>query len=260
MAIEIADRWFERKRIDSDVTWLWEPAVDPLLRCNIWHVRGREFDLMIDTGLGISSLRQAAHDLLDKKVRAVATHTHYDHIGGHHEFEHCYCHPAEIHNLKNASVAEFTGLRRQDIPGHIVDLIEQSGYPIPNVMLTALPNKNYRIEDYRLHDFKGLVTSVDQGDIIDLGNRVFEVLHLPGHSPGSIGLWEEKTGTLFSGDAVYDGPLIDNLPGADKGDYIATLEKILTLDVSVVHAGHEPSFGGERLNSLVREALVSWGA
>jgi glyoxylase-like metal-dependent hydrolase (beta-lactamase superfamily II) len=47
--------------------------------------------------------------------------------------------------------------------------------------------------------------------VIDLCDRVFEVLHLPGHSPGSIGLWERQTGTLFSGDAIYDGPLLDEL-------------------------------------------------
>ena len=44
-----------------------------------------------------------------------------------------------------------------------------------------------------------------------LGDRHFEVLHLPGHSPGSIGLWERRTGILFSGDALYDGPLLDEL-------------------------------------------------
>ena len=72
MGIRIADQWFERKRIDDDITLLLESHVDPLLRCNIWHVRGRDRDAMIDTGLGICSLREAAHDLLEKPVVAVA--------------------------------------------------------------------------------------------------------------------------------------------------------------------------------------------
>ena len=42
MPVEIADRWFETRRIDDDITLLWEPHVVPLLRYNIWHVRGRE--------------------------------------------------------------------------------------------------------------------------------------------------------------------------------------------------------------------------
>ena len=48
MALRIADHWFERKRIDDGLTLLWGPYVDPLLRCNIWHARGRERDLLID--------------------------------------------------------------------------------------------------------------------------------------------------------------------------------------------------------------------
>src|SRR5215831_12006958 len=78
MTIEIAQRWFETKRIDDDITLLWEPHVVSLMRCNIWHVRGRDRDLMIDTGMGIASLREAARHLLDKSVTAVATHVHAD--------------------------------------------------------------------------------------------------------------------------------------------------------------------------------------
>ena len=71
--LPIADRWFELKRISDDITLLWEPHVVPLMRCNIWHVRGRDRDLMIDTGMGIASLQDAAKHLLQKNVTAVAT-------------------------------------------------------------------------------------------------------------------------------------------------------------------------------------------
>jgi len=65
------------------------------MRCNIWYVRGRDRDLMIDTGMGFMSLRDAARDLLEKTVTAVATHTHADHVGGHHEFDHTLVHALE---------------------------------------------------------------------------------------------------------------------------------------------------------------------
>ena len=91
---------------------------------------------------------------------------------------------------------------------------------------------------------------VDEGDVIDLGDRVFEVLHLPGHSPGSMGLWEAASGTLFSGDAVYDGPLLDGLPESNIAHYVETMKRLRELPVTVVHAGHEPSFGRERLREL----------
>jgi glyoxylase-like metal-dependent hydrolase (beta-lactamase superfamily II) len=101
---------------------------------------------------------------------------------------------------------------------------------------------------------------VDEGDVIDLGNRHFEVLHLPGHSPGSIGLWEASTGTLFSGDSIYDGPLIDQFPGSSIADYVRTMRRLRALPVTVVHGGHEPSFGRERLVSLVDAYLERRGA
>jgi glyoxylase-like metal-dependent hydrolase (beta-lactamase superfamily II) len=50
---------------------------------------------------------------------------------------------------------------------------------------------------------------LEAGDVIDLGDRTFEVVHTPGHSPGGIGLFEKKTCIFLSGDIVYDGPLID---------------------------------------------------
>jgi glyoxylase-like metal-dependent hydrolase (beta-lactamase superfamily II) len=78
-----------------DLTLLTEPHVDRFLRCNIWHVRGRDRDLLIDTGLGIASLTSAAGDLFEKPLAAVATHTHMDHTGGMHEFAERFVHAIE---------------------------------------------------------------------------------------------------------------------------------------------------------------------
>ena len=96
--------------------------------------------------------------------------------------------------------------------------------------------------------------------MVDLGDRAFEVLHLPGHSPGSIGLWEAATGVLFSGDAVYDGPLLDELDGSDIEAYLATMDRLRQLPVTVVHGGHEPSFGRERLVEICERYLAARGS
>jgi glyoxylase-like metal-dependent hydrolase (beta-lactamase superfamily II) len=100
---------------------------------------------------------------------------------------------------------------------------------------------------------------VAEGDVIDIGSRVFEILHLPGHSPGSIGLWEAGTGTLFSGDAIYDGPLLDGLEGSDVAAYLNTMERLKRLPVNVVHAGHDPSFDRHRLRELADAYIRSKG-
>ena len=94
-AFPLADRWFERATVDDSITHLWEPHVVALMRCNIWHVRGRDRDLVVDTGMGLTSLTDELVDLIDKSVTAVATHGHDDHIGGHHEFDDCVVHPLE---------------------------------------------------------------------------------------------------------------------------------------------------------------------
>jgi glyoxylase-like metal-dependent hydrolase (beta-lactamase superfamily II) len=100
---------------------------------------------------------------------------------------------------------------------------------------------------------------VTEGDRIDLGDRVFEVLHLPGHSPGSIGLWEAASGILFSGDAIYDGPLLDEIPGSDIPVYLRTMRRLEQLPVRIVHGGHDPSFDGRRLRDLARAYITRRG-
>ena len=94
-----------------------------------------------------------------------------------------------------------------------------------------------------------------QGDIVDLGDRHFEVLHVPGHSPGSLALWEAASGTLLSGDAVYDGPLVADLYHSHAEDYLDTMGRLRELPVRVVHGGHYPSFGADRYRTLIDDYL-----
>jgi glyoxylase-like metal-dependent hydrolase (beta-lactamase superfamily II) len=257
MSLPIADRWFERRRIDDDITLLWEPHVDRLIRCNIWHVRGRDRDLLVDTGLGIVSLAEAARDLFGKPVVAVATHTHYDHIGGLHEFAARLVHRAEAAAM--ATFTDFATLRSADFDPAILAGLRAAGFAEADELVTAYPHAGFDSGGYRIRS-TAPTRIVDEGDAVDLGDRRFEVLHLPGHSPGSLGLWEAASGTLFSGDAIYDGYLIDDLPTSDVGDYIRTMRRLRELPVRVVHGGHKPSFGRERLVAIVDDYLRRKGA
>lgn len=240
------------------MTFLWEPHVAPLLRCNIWHIRGRDRDLVVDTGMGICSLRDFAKDLLDKPVAAVATHAHIDHIGGHHEFEECIAHRLEAEGLRSPS-GDYTLADPQFDPEDMgtLRIPEIKDYKIEGAMITALPSADYDIHSFQIRPAK-VTRTVEEGDTIDLGDRVFEVLHLPGHSPGSIGLLERRTETLFSGDAIYDGPLIDNLHHSNLTDYATTLRRLLELPVKTIHAGHDKSFGRDRLVQLVEDQFARW--
>lgn len=62
-------------------------------------------------------------------------------------------------------------------------------------------------------------------------------------------------GTLFSGGVIYDGPLLDRLDGSDINQYVASMERLLELPVTLEHGGHEPSFDGTRLRSIAQDNL-----
>jgi glyoxylase-like metal-dependent hydrolase (beta-lactamase superfamily II) len=256
--LKVADKWFETQRIDDDITLIFEPHVVPLLRCNIWHVRGRDRDLIIDTGLGIVSLHAFAKDFLDKPVTAIATHVHLDHIGSHHEFEDCLCHSLEADGLRNPSHQSSLAGKEFD-PTNLATLLVPAieGYDMSGSMITALPYAGYDLANFKVMAAPH-VRSITEGGVIDLGNRVFEFLHLPGHSPGGLGLWEAATRTLFSGDAIYDGPLIDNLHHSNIGSYRKTMRRLIDLEPLTIHAGHDPSFGTEKLRNIAELYLAKW--
>ena len=252
MTLRIADRWFEREHLGDGVTRLWEPHVIRAEQCNIWHVRGRRHDLLIDTGMGIASLSEAAQDLFDKPLTAVATHTHVDHVGSIHEFSERIVHEAEAEEL--ARIADNFSLLSADHPVQFIESLTRAGYEVGESFITAIPHDGYDLRRL-VRPAAPATRLVREGDVIDLGDRVFEVLHLPGHSPGSIGLWERDTGILFSGDAIYDGPLLDEIEGSDVPAYLDTMRRLEALPARVVHGGHDPSFDGARLRELAREYL-----
>jgi glyoxylase-like metal-dependent hydrolase (beta-lactamase superfamily II) len=242
MRIATAESWYEVTPLGEGVTHIHEPFIHPFYRCNIWHVRGRDRDLLIDSGMGVVSLRAQVAALAERPVLALASHTHFDHIGNHHEFEERLAHPAEAELME-----------RPDRAGTLADIY------VKDEIFTALPPvPGWRAESYEVEPAPA-TRLVSEGDLLDLGDRHFEVLHLPGHSPGSIGLWEERTGILFSGDAIYDGELIDYAYHSDPKAYIRTMRRLREMPATVVHGGHFPSFGRERLRAPAQAFLDAKG-
>ncbi|MER9638882.1 MBL fold metallo-hydrolase [Mesorhizobium sp. M0228] len=232
-----AGHWYESIRMGDGVTLIHEPWIKPFFRCNIWHVRGRDRDLLFDTGLGHFSLRRHVPLVTERKLTCVASHTHFDHIGCHHEFPDRCVHPAEAGILADPR-NEWTVADRYATE-EMFDGMPQ-GWDTNRYQILPAPAGRL----------------LEQGDIVDLGDRTFEVIHTPGHSPGGIALYENRTGILFSGDIIYDGPLIDDVYHSDIDDYVETLLRMRDLDVSVVHGGHFPSFGKIRYRQLVDEYLA----
>ncbi len=252
IALPVADPWFVVSTVADGVSLISEPHVHPLLRCNVWHVRGRDADLVIDTSLGLAPLRHLVERELPGDLLAVATHAHSDHVGGLHEFEHRAIHPFEAAALHEPITSYFDSTI---YPESIIGPYRGAGYDIPQLFVDAVPPGGLGATIIS-RDPAPATRLLLEGDIVDTGDRSFEVLHLPGHSPGSIGLWEAATGILFSGDAVYDGPLLDEFDDSDVLAYVATMQRLRDLPVTAVHAGHEPSFGRERLIALCDQYLA----
>ena len=238
MRVATPETWYETKALDDGVTHIWEPHIKPFYRCNIWHVRGRDRDVLLDTGMGVVPLRARLAALAEQPLLAVASHTHFDHIGSHHEFAERAVHRAEADILAAPTRA-----------GTLAELY------VGDDIFTALPPGDYDSAAYRVVPAPA-TRLLGDGDRIDLGDRRLEVLHLPGHSPGSIALWEAATGILFSGDAVYDGPLIDDCYHSDVSDYLASMERLRRLPARVVHGGHFPSFGRDRFLGLIDDYIA----
>ncbi len=248
----MAGHWFEVTRIDDRITRLHEPHLHPIWQSNIWHVRGRDADLLVDAGMGIGVLCDALQPLLDKPLIAVATHRHSDHVGGLHEFETRLAHPQDADEI--AAAGGFASLVTADFPAGFAELMASFGHPVGDLLIDALPHDGYDPAAYTVQPAP-LTRLIAEGDTVDLGDAAFEVLHLPGHTPGSIGLWDGRSGALFSGDAVYDGPLFDFLPESNIDDYLVTMRRLRDLPVTVVHGGHDPSFGRARLVEIADEYL-----
>ena len=232
-----AEGWFETLRFGDDVTLIHEPWIKPFFRCNMWFVRGRDRNLLFDSGLGHFSLRAALPRLAEKGLICVASHTHFDHIGGHHEFPNRAVHRAEAAILAHPEPGP-TLIERYATD----DMFERKPEGWSAWAYRLLPAPASRL--------------LDDDDVIDLGDRSFQVVHTPGHSPGGIGLFERRTGLFLSGDVIYDGPLVDDAYHSDRAAYVATMERLGTLPVELVHGGHFPSFGRTRFHQIIEEYVA----
>ena len=229
--------WYHLNRKGDGVTLIEEPFIQQFFRCNVWHVRGRDRDMLVDSGMGVLSLRDWVPLVTERALTAVASHTHFDHIGCHHEFDDRCVHRAEAEILARPSRA--STLADPYVTDDIFDRLPPLPYESATYAVKSAPATRL----------------LEDGDIVDLGDRQFEVIHTPGHSPGGIALWEAASGILFSGDIVYDGPLIEDTYHSDATDYYRSMVRLHGLPVRMVHGGHFPSYDGARHKEIIRAWL-----
>ena len=172
---------------------------DPL---NIYLMLGTDIALLLDTGCGLSPLKPIVDELIGKrKLIVFNSHYHWDHPLGNVEFGEVYIHENELDFVsKPYDVSYF-----KDSPNRIVEIYAKHNFLIP-------PAK--------------VIKTLKHGDKFDLGELEIEIIHCPGHSPGSICLLTSK-GELFTGDVAYYGDQF--LPKKEE------LSQVLTSLSTLIH-------------------------
>lgn len=132
------------------------------------------------------------------------THAHGDHFCGNEELKRLSGAPIAAHELDAPALAK---------PNHWLDL---DVHPGPADRLLR------------------------EGDVLDFGGRALEVIHLPGHTPGSCGYYLRDSATLFTGDALQAlGTVSQHLAFyTDPDAYVASLRKVLAMGVEHLVPSH----------------------
>ena len=208
--------WFTINEIDKDTYVISEYRHWEETHCYL--LNGTKRSLLIDTGLGICNISEVISELTDKPVTAIATHIHWDHIGGHKYYPDFYTHEAELDWLNGGFPQPL-----ETIKEYVVDRCE-------------LPT-DFQINEYKF--FQGKPTKIlHGGEHIDLGGRMVAVIHTPGHAPGHMCFWEANTGYLFTGDLVYKDTLTAWFPSTDPKAYLKSLETVSELPAKRVFPAH----------------------
>jgi glyoxylase-like metal-dependent hydrolase (beta-lactamase superfamily II) len=190
----------------------------------MYLVEGRDAALLIDTGFGIGDLRALVSGLTNKPVSVVNTHPHFDHIGCNSQFDSVWLHEDDREVLRLHTDRPYLTQKLRDmLPGIIRFFL--GGF------IKKLIDKPRRDNYQYLRD----------GHRFDLGGRIIEVIHTPGHTPGSICLLDQDAGILYSGDTVCAWGILLNLElSLGPAAFLASMEKLDALKdrFTAIYPGH----------------------
>lgn len=149
----------------------------------MYLVCGSERACLIDSGYGLTDLKELVGELTKLPVFVINTHGHVDHVLGNHWFDRALMHPAD-QELYREIVDGYAEMLAQDwvkqAYGEFIQGLDPSAVRFPQA------------EDIR------------DGDVIDLGEKKLHVIEIPGHTAGSIMLTDPDEKICFSGDAVIE--------------------------------------------------------
>ncbi|MCK4730205.1 MAG: MBL fold metallo-hydrolase [Candidatus Aenigmarchaeota archaeon] len=188
--------------------------------------------LLVDTGLGIS-FEKIIGDIKDaglhpEKIKILLnTHCHYDHIGGNNLFK----------KLTDAEIYV------PEMDAENIETGKNTFYKFfGNNFVSSQVNKKLK-----------------DGEIIKTENYSFKVIHTPGHTKGSICLYESEKKILISGDTLFSDSIgRTDLSGGNEIELINSLKKLQKLDIELLLPGHG-NFKKGGIKDLIEELLKNIG-
>ncbi len=211
--VDMESDWFEVYEVEDGVFALTEP--NQFQETISYLILGTERAVLFDTGLGMTSIRAVVDHLTRLPVVVLNSHTHYDHVGGNHEFD------TVLTVDTPYSRSNQRGQPHSEVAGEVAEESFCEG-----------PPKGLDTELFHTRPWTTSGTVVD-GDSLDLGGRLLEVLHIPGHTPDSLALLDRQGGLLWTGDSYYDATIWLYVPETDLDAYEHSIARLSALVPSV---------------------------
>ena len=208
--IEAQDPWFEIYRVSDETYAIIEPF--HFEEAISYLITGKNRAILLDTGMGVGDLRGEVERLTSLPVAVLNTHWHYDHIAGNYQFDDIWAFDDDFEVGKIARGLSF----------------EEIGYKFDKEWVCAPLPDGFKPSEYCVRG-STVTRRVKHLETLDIGGRVLTVHHTPGHSPGSICVFDEQLRILFSGDTYYPGRMYCNLERSEFKAFLASLEYLSEL-------------------------------